>query len=152
MSEPKSINKKPCEGRRPFIGRKSHGFAGGERYVIQKINQNLHLLMIASIIWNIYQGKLIQDIKMDINGTFQSTSGQRLVDNVSLHAMQRRHAQQCKLWRLVHSNDAQRSLHSARINIVHLADATQAVCCRCCLNIGVCGYQKHHLGGTLSVH
>lgn len=48
------------------------------------MSQNLHLFIIAAITWATYQSKIIEQ-----NGTFESTSRQRLVCNVLHHVMQR---------------------------------------------------------------
>lgn len=71
----------------------------------------------------------VKDIKMDINGTFQSPSRQCLVESVLLYAMLRRYAQQCGLWRLIYLLLFQCSLHleldQSRITFIPQMDCTR---------------------------
>lgn len=87
-SEPKSINRKPWESRRPFTAYKScvSGVERKERFgfvfcfsgsvtLFKMDQQNLLLLITAAIVWAVYQAKIR-------NGTFENASRQRPASGV----------------------------------------------------------------------
>lgn len=76
--------------------------------------QNLHFLMIAAVIWAIYQAKIIEK-----NGTFESTLSRPVMNDVLLHIMRRWHAQRWRLWRLVYNNNAHCTCVGSRLDCIH---------------------------------
>lgn len=98
-SEPKSVDHEPRESCRPFI---AHMVFVGREFVFlldaapySKLDsQNLHLLITAAIIWAIHKTKIIEQ-----NGTFESTSRQRLENSVLPYVVQRSRAALSQHWR-----------------------------------------------------
>lgn len=87
-SEPKSIDLRAVG---PLLAKDHVAFAGGNRRVcflsgcFTSFNRNQQNLGLLRIIWATFQAKMIQQ-----NGTFESTSGQRLTNSVWLRVMQKR--------------------------------------------------------------
>lgn len=101
VCEQKSIKKKPRESCRPSFATRSHGFCGRrkESFFSFEICHVIHNgpAEFASL-WAIHKAKII-------------------VNNAFLHVMQRRRAQRCRLWKLVHSNNAEHSLQLGLIEV-----------------------------------